>query len=183
MAPRAKKTPELPVDVDRVSVDEVSVIADPGDEEPQQDGEQPQSGSGMTTESGAALKTAEVEFQGRTIVVRVPDETQMAMMKRFTDRAEAMVRRGEERISAQEAVTISARAVSAVLSVVANQEDRDWIEDGLFAPPEERVFDLEDLLPVIRAALDKLREVNAEQGNRADRRAGGKKSKAHLVTR
>jgi hypothetical protein len=172
MAPRAKKT-------EPVDVDEVAVIADPGEDTGTQD-EQPQ--SGMTTESGAALKTAEVEFRGRTIVVRVPDETQMAMMKRFTDRADAMTRRGEEKISAQEMITISARAVSAVLAVVANQEDRDWIEDGLFSPPEERDFGLEDLLPVIRAALDKLREVNEEPTNRAGRRAGGK-SKSRLVTR
>lgn len=123
-----------------------------------------------------------VEFQGRTIEVRAPDLEQIVIIRRlqrvFSDAAKL------KDIEAEEALKLMDRALKAVTSVTVNPEDLEFIEDLWL----DRKIRLEQTLPLLTASMKALEAANADQMNRAERRAaqqkksGSKTGRASLVT-
>lgn len=122
-----------------------------------------------------------VEFHDRVIEVRAPDIEQIVIIKRLQKVfAEAA---GMKEIDADKALRLMDRALKAVTSVTVNREDVEFIED-LWLDGELK---LEQTLPLLTASMKALEAANADQINRAERRAAQKKSapktgRASLVT-
>jgi hypothetical protein len=177
---QARKTPTttaeaVAVDVDEVvgfsdlpMMEEVSFAALDNGPEARVDEER----QGMVTADGKALKTETVVFRGRAMVVKVPDEVQIAIMKRFGSRYGSM--QGSQKISASRAITMSDRAISIIQSVLSDESDQEWIEDALL----RKEFGIEDALTIIHEAMEKLKIANAP--NREELRKATKS--ARLVT-
>ena len=127
--------------------------------------------TGMVTADGQALQTAEVTFRGRTMVVRVPNEGQLAVMKRFSAEYSAMSE--GQSIDAKKAIAMSGRAIGIVQCVLADDDDMEWIADSILMDD----FGIMDALPIVQEAMKQLKLVNIP--NREERRAT---KKARLVT-
>lgn len=146
-------------------------------ETPSEAVEAPVPDGSVVTADGKALRSAEIPFLDRTIIVALPELEQLAVMRLFSNQFAAMERKAKaagENLPADEMIRMSSRAISIVQSVMANHDDKTWIEDLLL----DGEVKLVDVIPLIQTAMVALREVNED--NRAGRRAKGKKS--HLVT-
>jgi hypothetical protein len=121
-----------------------------------------------TTTNG--LINAVVPFRGRKIVVTAPEIEQVMVIRRmqslFANAAKM------EQITADEAVRLMDRALKAVCSVIVNPDDVEFLEDLLLT----RQAKIEDTLPLLRESLKALDQANADNGNRAERRATAKSS-------
>lgn len=133
--------------------------------------DQPERPTGMVTADGQKLKTEEVTFRGRTMVVCVPDEVQLAIMQRFSDQYASMA--DGKQVDAKVAIRMSGRAISIVQSVLADEDDKAWIEDALL----RKEFEIMDALEIVEEAMQRLKIANAP--NREERRAA---EKSRLVT-
>ncbi len=117
-------------------------------------------------------KTAVVLFNGRNLVVKMPNTGQLTMYRRlsreFTELAESG--RADE-IEMDVALKYLDRAVRLVQSVLKSDDDREWIEDRLL----DGAIDLHSCNGLLATAFKMLKEANEEQqtGNRATRRAAG----------
>jgi hypothetical protein len=140
-------------------------------DEVRQAGEEPP--TGMVTEDGQKLKTENVTFRGRTMTVCVPDEVQLSIMQRFSDQYAPLAQEGSQ-VDAKVAIRMSGRAISIVQSVLADEEDKAWIEDSLL----RKDFEIMDALWIVEEAMERLKIANAP--NREVRRAAKKKTR--LVT-
>lgn len=152
--------------VPEVADDEVADVAD-GQVESDQTSQ-----GGMVTADGKPLATAEVTFRGKTMTVHVPDAGQLAVIQRFTTEYSTM--EDQKEVPASVAIKMERRAILVARSVLADENDRDFVEEGVLAGD----FKIWDVMPVMKRALDLLQEVNAP--NREQRRATEKKSR--LVT-
>lgn len=179
--PRGARTAASSVVDDRPDQDEVALAVDLSPDRKSEDGassgetsqvgrEQP--ATGMVNADGQELKTAELTFRGRTMVVCVPDEVQLAVIQRFSDQY-ATIAEGQS-VEAKVAIRMSNRAISIVQSVLKDDDDKAWVEDGLL----RKDFGIMDVLGIVEEALGLLKVANAP--NRAERRAAEKKSS--LVT-
>lgn len=89
--------------------------------------------------------TAPIEFHGRTIQTYLPNEGQMAVIARLSywdrnvgDKDVNKIRAGVNRVGA------------LLAGLMANQEDWDWIEDGLAG----REFDWSEVLDIFGLIAD-----------------------------
>lgn len=123
-------------------------------------------GTGTDTKPGEdGLVGAFVDFKGRRIEVKAPSVEQIVVIKRlqkrFTDAA------AETNLTAERAVAMMNRALTAILSIVANQDDKEFVEDLWL----DAAINMEETLPLLTRAMKCLEEANANQQNRATRRA------------
>lgn len=133
----------------------------------------------VVTADGKALRSAEIPFLDRTIIVALPSLEQLAVMRMFSNEFATMERKAKtagKNLPADGMIRMSSRAISIVKSVMADPDDKEWIADLLL----DGEVKLVDVIPLIQAAMVALREANEDETNRAGRRAKGKKS--HLVT-
>lgn len=119
-----------------------------------------------TPEAGQdGLVGAFVDFHDRRIAVKTPSVEQIVVIrrlqKRFTDAA------AETAMTAERAVALMSRALTAITSIVVEQDDKDYIED-LWLDGE---IDMTETLPLLTTALNSLKDANKDQQNRASRRA------------
>jgi hypothetical protein len=171
-SPRSARQAEVMDQVDE-ETDDVAVVGElPSDPEVSPDPES-EVQSGMVAPDGQPLKTDTVTFRGRTMVVKIPDEVQLAIIKRFSEQYGSMAKGGQQ-IEASKAITMSGRAISIVQSVLADEQDKEWIEDSLL----RNDFGLMDALDIVNEAMVRLKAANAP--NRQERREAAKKSR--LVT-
>lgn len=128
--------------------------------------------SGLVTKDGQALQTTELTFYGRTMVVQVPDEVQIALMEKFASEY-GPVKPGQI-TSAKQVIRMNRKTIGVIRSVLRDDDDKDWLEDGLM----DHRFTLEEAAGIVQEALDLLKVVNAP--NRAARREAV--SQSRLVT-
>lgn len=118
-----------------------------------------------TKPSEDGLVGAFVDFKGRRIEVQAPSVEQIVVIKRlqkrFTDAA------AESSMTAERAISMMNRALTAILSIVVNQVDKDFVEDLWL----DREITMEETLPLLTKAMKCLEAANADQQNRATRRA------------
>lgn len=124
-------------------------------------------------DDGEGLRTALVPFHGRQIEVRFPTIEQLTIYKRVADRF-AQLKTDDKAIDAKTAVGHFDRALRIITSIVVKPEDVAWIEDEML----DGRLTLPDAAPLIRQAMDKLQEANADAGNRAARRARARRARA-----
>jgi hypothetical protein len=135
----------------------------------------------LVTADGQELKTASIPFLDRAILVALPELEQLAVMRLFSDQFAALERKAKAaggNIDANVMIRMSARAISIVQSVMADDDDKSWIQDMLLS----KEVRLTDVIPLINAAMVALREANNAGDNRAERRGKGKGKTSHLVT-
>lgn len=122
---------------------------------------------------GKPMVGAVVPFKDRMIPVAVPDEVQLAVIKMFSEEF-GDIKEGD-RVPLNKAVAMSKRAIMCVQSVMVEEEDREWIGEGLLS---HRVR-LDEAINILQDAMRLLRIANVPDTNRAGRRAA---KKAKLVT-
>lgn len=124
------------------------------------------------------LTNAFVEFRGRRIEVTAPQIEQVMVIRRMQSLFANAAKMQE--ITADEAIRLMDRALSAVCSVVVHAADVRFLEDLLLS----RQAKIEELLPLLRESMQALERVNAN--NRSERRKVAKSSaqagRAALVT-
>lgn len=121
-----------------------------------------------------ALANAFVPFMGRQVEVRMMTTDQVIGMQQLMKMFNAAIAGGSSTISGERALRLTNMAFDAVISILANPEDRERLIEDMI---NERVV-LSDTIPLISAAMDALREANQGQGNRAERRAQRRSSGA-----
>lgn len=125
------------------------------------------------------LATTTVDIGGLAIEVRVPDENQLAMYRRIQRRFNLVARKqqqGQEELDAEQVADLLNNLFDVITSILVNPDDAYFLEAQVLSGG----IKLMDLMPVFTAGIEKLKEVNAESMNRAERRAAGKSSQ--LVT-
>lgn len=129
-------------------------------------------GVGMRNADGV-IDHAEVEWRGRTWLVRLPTIEQMTIYRRLAKRFQAL---GEDQgkpdaaaVSMEEATTHFDRALKLITSILVTPEDVMWIEDEML----EGRLQLSDASELMRDAIERFGELNPmeETGTRAERRA------------
>lgn len=124
--------------------------------------------SGEVVEPGdLADVTAEVVWGGRTMIVKPPTLEQMAVIEGLPaafDRLKSQIEAPGGEVSMETVTRLTRRAIATVRAVLADQVDKDWIDDLIM----DEEFDLESLMPIFEAAMVALR---GRYANRADRRA------------
>jgi len=136
------------------------------------DGEKQEAASDVVpTEAKVELATAFTDFHGRKIEVRVPTPEQIVIIRRL-EKIFTEASKDTDSLSAERAVKLMDRALTVILAIVVSLDDKEFIEDLWLSGD----MTLPDTLPLIRSAMKRLQEVNADQQNRAGRRADGRKS-------
>lgn len=149
-------------------------LPDPGDSDPQDtcdSGPQDADDDGDGDDGDVpVLNNATVPFRGRDLTVRMPDIDQVTIIRRL----ETTFRNAAQmtNMDAEKAVKLMDRALRAVLSIMTEQDDREFIEDLILCGDAKIV----DTLPILREAMAALQIVNQDAGNRATRRMAQRKS-------
>jgi hypothetical protein len=106
-----------------------------------------------------------VSFQGREIPVKCPTEEQIFAWERLLTKMESMAK---EAATVDSARILLNRCNKIIDSVVANEEDREWLEDGRL----DGTVNLKDAAKIVVDALALYEtELGKEPPNRAARRA------------
>lgn len=111
-----------------------------------------------------------VPFKGRTIMVKLPTPEQLTMYRRLSRQFQDMARTGAaEHMELDEALRQLDRATRLVQSVMADADDREWLEDMLL----EGNVKMEECSTLLREAFTALNKAHEEQAtpNRAARRS------------
>jgi hypothetical protein len=114
-------------------------------------------------------RTGSTVFLGRAVQVRLPSIEQTAVMHRI-QRRYALAQVNADNLTIQETIALIDSALTVIQMLMAEQQDRDWVEN-LLATGEASLL---DLLPFMESAMVAVRAANADRLNRADRRAAGK---------
>lgn len=112
--------------------------------------------------------TVPFTWRGRDLLAKMPSEEQLAMMRRLAVRFES----APPSANAETMIKLADRAINILCTVLAREQDVEWIEDELLAG---RVR-LPDAVQMVQAAMQAVRD-HVEQrnttGHRAGRRAAG----------
>ena len=122
-----------------------------------------------------AEETATVPFKGRTILVKIPTSEQLAIYRRLSRDFQHVAAESGNDLPIDEALRHLDRAVRLVQSVLATDDDKEWIEDLIL----EGRATLDECTVLLREAFAALREKSEAQQNRATRRAA-KTTRARL---
>lgn len=108
-----------------------------------------------------------VQFKGRTIVVKCPTEEQIFAWERLLTKMESMAK---EAATVDTARILLNRCNKIIESVIAEDDDREWLEDGRL----DGTITLQESAQIVVDALKAFeKEVSKEPPNRAARRAKG----------
>lgn len=127
----------------------------------------------MTEQETPAAETAdtipeqEIEFQGRTLWVKMPSPEQLLVWKRTLRKlqgADVEGWNGEQVMAALE------RTRSIIDSVLAHEVDKDWLDDEMLAG----TVGLKDTAKIINATVEAFADAAEREGNRETRRAAKK---------
>lgn len=102
-------------------------------------------------------------WRGHDLMVKMPSEEQLAMMRRLAVRFES----APEQPSSELVIKLTGRAIDIVCTVLDREQDVEWIEGELLAG---RVR-LPDAVQMVQAAMQAVRD-HVEQRNTAGTRAG-----------
>lgn len=112
------------------------------------------------------VATETVTFRGRTMKVVQPEPEQLVVWQLTVRRLEGI----ESVTTTEQATTLIGRALRVIQSVLANDVDRDWVEDQIL----DKKLDLTGAVPIVITALTMFNEKRtAAQGNNPA--AAGKK--------
>lgn len=113
-----------------------------------------------------------VPFHGRDLRVRLPSEEQLTMYRRVSREFVALGKSGRAKnMPIEEALKYLDRAVRTVQSVLADDDDREWIEDQLM----DGKLKLVECSELMQEAFRRLAE---QHGTRQERRAAGQRGPA-----
>lgn len=119
----------------------------------------------------AEAKNATLIFKDRSVEVMLPTQEQLTMYRRLSREFQALGRDGNaDRLSLDEALRQLDRAVRLVQSVLASDDDKEWIEDQLL----EGKLTLMECTELLQEAFRRLHKANTETGNRQQRRAASR---------
>jgi hypothetical protein len=106
-----------------------------------------------------------ITFRGRVIAVKLPKSEQLAAWQRLIPRLESVER---DNLTGEQALALLNRATKIVDSVIADEVDRDWLEDLRL----DGEVELQETLPIVGDAIRALQGEmpGAVVPNRAARR-------------
>lgn len=121
-----------------------------------------------------ANTTAELDFHGRLVTVKMPTSEQLVMYRRLSREFQDLARNGADKIPMDQALRQLDRAIRLIQSVLADQDDKDWVEEQLL----EGNLQLSDCTGLLTDAFARLRVAAEEQAatdsNRAERRSAAR---------
>lgn len=119
---------------------------------------------------GRDADTAELEFVGRRVLVKLPTAEQLTIYRRLSREFQDLSRDGAaDRLSLDEALRHLGRATRLVQSILAEDRDREWLEDQLL----DGKITMQQCTGLLRDAFKRLNakaEAQAAGANRATRR-------------
>lgn len=90
-----------------------------------------------------------ITFMGRDLAVQIPNETQLLMWQRIGRR---WAGKTTEAISIEETLKVSGQVMAIIESVIANDEDRDWLDEQMIAGKVK----IQEAATIVTAAIEKL---------------------------
>ena len=120
---------------------------------------------GEAKEAPAPVALKEVEFKGRALKVKCPTEEQIFAWERLLTKMESMAK---EAATVDTARILLNRCNKIIDSVIAEEDDREWLEDGRL----DGTITLQESAKIVIDALAAYeKEMGKEPPNRAARRA------------
>jgi hypothetical protein len=132
----------------------------------------------MTEQNEAATQVPEqeIDFQGRSLWVKMPSPEQLLVWKRTLKKLQDADTEGW---NGEQAMIALERTRKIIDSVLVNKADVEWLDDEMLAGN----VDLLATASIIQKAVDAFVAAAEAEGNRETRRAAEKKTPAKKATR
>lgn len=88
------------------------------------------------------------EFQGRTMRIKPPKPEQLTIFKRTLRMIQGMA--GQKNLTGEQAMVYFDKSIPIILSILADQHDKEWLEEQFL----EHDLELSEAFEIVQSAID-----------------------------